>query len=298
MIEYVIFFITLIGLIMGSITDIQRREVPDWISYGMVFSALALRFMYSVVTMQWSYFLYGLLGFGILFGLAYLMFYTGQWGGGDSKVLIAMGALFATFPEFLQKMFNPFFGGFPFLIAFWINLLLVGAIYAIVWSIVVGIFHYKDFMKTFKEKLAHKGLEKVKHFIYIFSGAIVLSAFFFSDWIARMAIVFIGFLLLSTYFVWIAIKSIEESCMYQKVKPEELTEGDWVVKDIIIDNKFICGPKTLGVELKHIRKLKELYKEKKIDKIIIKTGIPFIPSFLVAFIITCVWGNFIIAFIV
>ncbi len=73
MIDVLIFLVTLVALIVGSITDFQRREVPDWISYGMMFSGLGLRLIYSVVTGEWLFFGYGALGFGVLFGLAALI---------------------------------------------------------------------------------------------------------------------------------------------------------------------------------------------------------------------------------
>ncbi|MFP4112126.1 MAG: prepilin peptidase [Candidatus Woesearchaeota archaeon] len=297
MIDFAIFGVTFIGLLVGSITDIQRREVPDWISYGMVFAGLGLRFLHSVVTGEWLYFLWGLLGFGILFGLAYLMFYTGQWGGGDSKLLIAMGALMATFPAFLNDWFNPFFAGFPFLIAFWINLLIVGAIYAIFWSIIVGMIHRKEFAKTMKKKLSGKLMTRIRHIIYAISTICLVAAFAVQIIFIRIVLAVAGIFILLTYFAWVSIKAVEESCMYKKVLPKELTEGDWIVKDIVIDGKFICGPRTLGVEEKHIRKLKEFYKQDKVQKILIKTGIPFIPSFFVAFIVTCIWGNFVVGMI-
>lgn len=295
MIDYFIFGIAFFGLLIGSITDIKKREVPDWISYGMVFSALGLRLLHSLITGDWMYFVWGLLGFGILFGLAYLMFYTGQWGGGDSKLLIAMGALFATFPSFLKETFNPFFGGFPFLVAYWLNILIVGAVYAIIWSFIVGVIHFKQFSKKSKEKL--KKFRTSRYVIYALALVFFTVSFLIDNFVIKIAVIMLGLLVFVSYFMWIFIKAVEESCMYKHVSPSELTEGDWVVKDIIVNGKFICGPKNLGVEMRHINRLKELEKQNKLKRVLIKTGIPFIPSFFVAFIITCIWGNFIIALI-
>jgi hypothetical protein len=79
--------------------------------------------------------------------------------------------------------------------------------------------------------------------------------------------------------------------MIKKVKPEQLTIGDWIVNDVVVDGKRICGPKDLGIEEKQIKKLLRLKKKNKIKLVIIKEGIPFIPSFLASFIITFIWGN-------
>ena len=96
---------------------------------------------------------------------------------------------------------------------------------------------------------------------------------------------------LTTFYVWIFVKSIEKSSMYKLVEPNKLTEGDWIVKDVYINKQYITGPKDLGIEKKQIKLLIEAYKRKKIGKVLIKEGIPFVPSFLIAFIITFVIGN-------
>ena len=81
-----LFIITaLIALIIASYTDITTREVPDWINYGLIIFGLGARLIYSLVTFEWSYILNGLLGFGCFLVVSLIMFYMGQWGGGDSK---------------------------------------------------------------------------------------------------------------------------------------------------------------------------------------------------------------------
>ncbi|RLI48695.1 MAG: hypothetical protein DRP09_21205, partial [Candidatus Thorarchaeota archaeon] len=92
-------------------------------------------------------------------------------------------------------------------------------------------------------------------------------------------------------YVWIFIKAVEQSCMYKFVKPSQLTEGDWIAKDIVVGKKRIAGPKDLGIEKKQIHELIELYKQKKVNKVLIKQGIPFVPSFLIAFIVSIIYGN-------
>ncbi len=70
-----------------------------------------------------------------------------------------------------------------------------------------------------------------------------------------------------------------------------MTEGDWIAKEIKYKGKVITGPKDLGIEKKQINKLKRLFKLNKIRKVLIKEGIPFVPSFLAGWIITVVWGS-------
>ena len=94
-----------------------------------------------------------------------------------------------------------------------------------------------------------------------------------------------------TFYLWLGVKAVENSCMLKYVSPEKLTEGDWIAKDIKIGGKYIAGPKDLGIEKKQIKKLMELYKKRKVKKVLIKEGIPFVPSFLIAFILTIIFGN-------
>ena len=53
----------------------------------------------------------------------------------------------------------------------------------------------------------------------------------------------------------------------------------------------MTGPKDLGISKSKIRKLVEFYKKGKVRKILIKEGIPFVPSFLMAYIFTLIFGN-------
>ena len=67
-------------------------------------------------------------------------------------------------------------------------------------------------------------------------------------------------------------------------------EGYIDLKDYFVDGKKICGPKDLGISKKQIRQMIALKQKKKINKIKIKEGIPFVPSFLIAFILSLMFG--------
>ena len=81
--------------------------------------------------------------------------------------------------------------------------------------------------------------------------------------------------------------------MLKYVLPKQLTEGDWIAKDVKVDGKYITGPKDLGIEKKQIRRLVSFYKKNKVKKILIKEGIPFVPNFFIAYVVTLIFGNFI-----
>ncbi|HME86861.1 MAG TPA: A24 family peptidase, partial [Candidatus Nanoarchaeia archaeon] len=135
MIDLILIILTLITLTVSSITDFKRREVPDWISHGFVAGALGIRLLFSILNNDYSLFTTGVLGAGIFFGISYVAYYLGQWGGGDVKIAAGMGAVLG----FSQLSF-----------LFVILLLFAGAIYGIFYSMTLAIIHRKEFSRTFK----------------------------------------------------------------------------------------------------------------------------------------------------
>ena len=80
--------------------------------------------------------------------------------------------------------------------------------------------------------------------------------------------------------------------MYKKMQTSNLREGDWITKKIIIDGKTIYSPKSTGVTNKQIEIIKKHKKE-----VVVKEGIVFIPVFLIATIISLIYGNIFLLFI-
>ena len=209
------------------------------------------------------------------------MFYAGQWGGGDSKMLMGLGALLGL--EFRLD---------SFLITLLINILILGALYGLLWSIWLAMKNSRKFVAKYTEIIRKKIYAREQRFM-LFSLVLLLFLMIFIKLdIIKIAIFAVMILLFTTFYLWIAIKVIENVAMYKKVFPEKLTEGDWIAKDIIVEGRYICGPKDLGIEKKQIKKLIQLKKNHKIRRILIKEGIPFVPSFLLAFIASLYYGNF------
>ena len=136
--------IALIVLIIGSITDIKKREVHDFVSYGLIFAAFGAALLYSII--YWDYTVLAQTAMGFIIGviIAYGMFYLGQWGGGDSKLIMGLGAVlgFNVFAIFGAKDY--------WLLIMLVNIVFVGAIYGLIWSIYLAIKHKKAFMKNLR----------------------------------------------------------------------------------------------------------------------------------------------------
>ncbi|MAE43296.1 hypothetical protein CMO93_05975 [Candidatus Woesearchaeota archaeon] len=279
---FIPYSIGFLALLIGSYTDLRTREVPDWLNFGLIGTGFGINLLFSIIYWKLNFITYSVIGFGIFLVIAYIMFYAGQWGGGDSKMLMGLGALIGV---------NIFAIKFSFLASFLINALLVGALYGILWSIFLIFKNKKKFFKSLKKYVSNKKTIKIKKIIFILFIILILIAILVQDFFVRLIFLYIALISIITFYLWLIIKAVENSCMLKYVLPSQLTEGDWIAKDIKFKGKYITGPKDLGIEKKQINKLISLYKKKKVNKILIKEGIPFVPSFFIAYVVTLVFGN-------
>jgi prepilin signal peptidase PulO-like enzyme (type II secretory pathway) len=272
--------IALSALLVGSYTDLRTREVPDWVNLGLIGAGFGINLLFTAVYLKISFIVNSIIGFSIFFGIAWIMFYTGQWGGGDSKILMGLGAMIGI---------DVFSGKMPFLADFLVDALIIGALYGILWSFFLIFRNKKKFLKSFGKYSKKSG--SVKNIVLVVFIVLISTAFFVPDVFIRLTFLYLALISVITFYLWIAIKAVEDSCMLKYVKPQQLTEGDWIAKEIKIGKKYIAGPKDLGIEKKQIMKLKALYKQGRIKKVLIKEGIPFVPSFLIAYVIALFFGN-------
>jgi hypothetical protein len=90
---------------------------------------------------------------------------------------------------------------------------------------------------------------------------------------------FAALLIFISPYLYIAAKAIDESCMIKKVNPKNLTEGDWLYKDVTISGKVIKA-RWEGLseeEVKFLKKTKNV--------LLIRQGIPFSPVFLISYLL-------------
>jgi Flp pilus assembly protein protease CpaA len=278
--------ICIIALIIASYTDLKTREVPDWLNYSLIGIGLGVNAIYSIVSLNFSFIIQSILGLIVGLGIAYSMFYLGQWGGGDSKMIMGLGALIGL--ELSIK---------SFLLGLFINILLIGSIYGLIWSIILARKNKNRFTKEIKKIINNKKLIRSRLIIFIGSLLLLSPLFLIDIQSIIIPIILLIILINLTPYLWIFVRAVENSSMYKRITPDKLTEGDWIANNIRIDGKYISGPKDLGIEKKQINQLIDLWKKGKIKKVLIKEGMPFIPSFFIAFIITLIYGNLFIFFI-
>jgi prepilin peptidase CpaA len=78
-------FVTLVGA--AGLTDLRDRRIPNWLTLGILVSALALRALDGLGPLAM-----GAGGAGLGLAIAIVLFGLGAMGGGDGKLLIGVGA--------------------------------------------------------------------------------------------------------------------------------------------------------------------------------------------------------------
>lgn len=277
--------ITIIWVIFASITDLKKREVPDWLSYSLIIIGIIFSLINSIIKSNFFLLIKPLIGFITFFIIGNLMYYSKQWGGGDAKLLMSFGIIFASYPEFLLNYFGPNLE-LPFTLILLINIIVIGALYGIIWSIYLSINNKQKFLKEFKFLLEKN---KKGRYIITISTILLIILSLFLERELRLFTISLASLLFVFFYTSLFIRSVENSCMFKKLEVEKLTEGDWVTEKVIIDGKLIYSPRNIGVTKEDIISLNKL--KSRIKYVTIKEGIPFVPSFLIAIIVSLIFGS-------
>jgi len=410
MIIWITSAIALLVLLIGSYTDIKTREVPDWINYGAIFAGLGVRLLYSSITFDWMVFVEGLAGFGVCFLLACALFYLGQWGGGDAKMLMALGGLIG-----LDLSID------SLLLSFLINMMIIGGLFGLLWVFGLAFARWRKFFPEFKKELSQKKSVRIRMALFALALLIVIASFSTKEAALKVPLLFIAMITLVSFYLLTFVKIVEEVCMIKALKINVLTEGDWIQEDVHINNRvllkktgkpitqqergkldalkklnpfvdlqrisffvwrrklrlplaqlqpgdrlgesvqvrglklnkgvldedafwkiqnhlhahtlepalckiknrhgkiistnpfelttddtllepvfiqqYLCGPKDLGISRQQIDLLTQLQQKKKIQTVLVKEGMPFVPSFCLAFIVSLWVGNLLLLFI-
>lgn len=270
---------------IGSVADLRWREVPDWSNYFGISAALMIRTIYSLGTGSWGYVFEGLLGLGAMYCLACGLFYLGQWGGGDSKLLMALGAIFGL-------GFSPDSTG-GLMGSFLVNLILFGGIWGGFWSVKLAIEHQTEVSKAYKSLMRKKAVLHAKMYFFVIALGLLALAFAFpitspaGSYQFRIPLIILAATGLLTFYTWGFAKSVEKACFIKNVPVKNLEEGDWIQHDILVKGKRLAGPSDLGVSRDQIKALNL----SGLKTVTVKEGVPFVPGFFLAYAATILVGN-------
>lgn len=261
-----IFVLGLVWLVFATVQDLKTREVANWLNFSLILFALGFRFFYSLFESNWNFLFQGLIGFGIFFVLGNVLYYSRVFAGGDAKLFYALGAILPLDVLFMTNLLNFLY----FIVLF----LFSGAVYGMSFSLVLMKRNFKIFKKNFSVKFKKYNI----YFLFSLFFAIVflILGFFY------LLFLFVALLIFIFPYLFVYAKSVEDCCMIKLVSYKNLREGDWLAEDVKVGiGKIKANWEGLSSEdIKLIRKYKKFVK--------IKHGIPFVPAFLISYLIF--WG--------
>jgi Flp pilus assembly protein protease CpaA len=262
-------FLIILGIvwIIGAVLqDLRRREVDNIWNFSLIGIAIAYRLIVYAFNGNYWFALNGLIGFLIFLGLGNLFYYMRLFAGGDAKLLIALGTILPLSYEWMTNM--KIFG------IFLILSFLGGSIYALCWTMVLMTKNFKKF----KEEFLKQAKEYKKMFLI---GLVFATGWMVFIWFTgEFMLMLIALVILLFPFLFVFAKAIEECAMVKSVFPSQVTEGDWLYKDIIVNGKRIKA-NWEGISKEELKLIKSRHDK----KISIKYGIPFTPSFLFGFLV-------------
>jgi len=271
MFELLLVAIALIGSFAAGIHDLKTSNIPDKVCWVMIFSGLFIHTVNSFSTGDFSILINSLLFGGLFLAFGLLMYYTGQWGGGDGELLVAIGILLPNLS--LVKTY------FPFAISFFINSFFIGATFSIIYSLILVYKNPKISKKFFI------GLMDRKIIIMLFSFCFSIFFLFISQFILFAVSILIFILILFQKFS----KTIEES-FYCKIPVSKLKVDDMLGEDIPrlkLYKKHIKG--LTKDQVKKIRKIRRY--------VIIREGIRYGIVFPLTLLFTLLFGDFFLFFL-
>jgi Flp pilus assembly protein protease CpaA len=263
MIEVFLIILALIWLIFAVVSDLKTKEIPNWLNFSLIIFALGIRFFYSLFDNDWNILLQGVFGFAVFFILANILYSCRFFAGGDAKLMYALGPVLPFGTDFLSNA-NLFL---EFLFIF----LFAGAVYGMVVLLKLSTQNFLKIKKGFFKKIKSN---KTTVIIFFILGIILMILGYF-----YASLFVLGVLIFLTPYLVIYATIVDETCMVERVKTSQLTEGDWLHNDVKVGKNTIKY-KWEGLSMREIAILRKKYKY-----VLIKIGIEFSPVFLISFLI-------------
>ena len=280
------FAVGFVVLLLASITDLKTREVPDYLSFLLLAFSLGLSLISSALSWSLLPFLSSLLGFIVFYLIALALFYSGQWGGGDAKLFMGMGALFGIpFHLPLISMVPHTFSDVPFLFLFLFFSIFAGGIIGFSWLFYKLVTQRVALFPAIACAFEQPSVKRFRLLLYTFVFIVLASFFFVSDVFVRISLLLLCFLALVLFYLPVIIRVVEKHCMIREIPLAKLTLGDWIVQEIVVRGKRICGHGELGVTEEQLARLKKCH----VKNVLVKYGLPFVPSFFAGLVLSLIF---------
>ncbi len=274
-----LFWLFFIGIIIASLQDLKRREVDDWLNLFLLVTSFIFVFYKAIFERDATIIFQAGFALVIMFAFMNVFYYGRIFAGGDAKLLVAMTVFFVG-ADFNMTLIN--------IGIFLLFLMFSGSVYGMIYSFVL---YSKNFKKVNKEiglgvrswglggngkrgRPTFYGLKPKTYVWYWMLGIGILILFSYVNWFFLGLAVFM-FLLPVLY---VFAKALENISMVKNISGKDLREGDWLVEDVRVKGRIIKADWD-GLSSENIKLLKNKKKVK------IKEGLPFVPAFLIAFLL-------------
>jgi len=258
--------IALIGSIAAGAWDLKTTEVPDEIPVLMVGLGIFYWFINAVSTANFFAFGVSLVVGTVVLIFGWAMYKTKQWGGADALMLAAIGYVIPVYAM-----------GRIFMIDYIFNFFIVGAAYTIIYAIVLGFLNPKTFSYFIKD--VKENVKLVIGIPGIFAVFVVIMA---GLGVYTTPLLYILAIIIGITIFWRYGLVVENKVFRKRVHTKKLKPGD-----VIDDMRWI------GLTEKDIKAV-----QKKKKYAIVKEGIRFVPVFPISLVVTLIWGNILLFFVI
>jgi len=292
MIQLLLFVVALGGSTIAAAFDVKTTEIPDKISYAMIAIALVVYGAQSVMARSYMPILNSCAVGGVLFVFGFLLYYFGQWGGGDAKILAAIGFLLPNTNVFNSAFPNTMLW-FPFPASYLFNVFFIGAIYMLLYAFALAARNKKiihEFKRDVKATANIIVAASISLFVvFLFVNWFLMTRFqtplstpFPTSLVDNFHLILMGtltpiVLTIGVFLVWRFVRIVENVAFKKKIPVKKLNVGD-----VLLSSKF-----WEGIDEKEMARIRQSNKR----YVWIKEGVPFAPAFPLALLFTAYLGD-------
>lgn len=282
MFEQISLFVAFFGSTLAGIWDLKTTEIPDKIPHVMIVIAIIISLVRSFYEQSYLPLINSLICGGLLFAFGFVLYYSGQWGGGDAKVLSAIGFLI---PNMLKNSWFERFFPFPLgeMVSYTVNVFFIGTFYMLAYSFILAILNKKIISFFSKEVKASTDLIAVFSIslFFVFVALNLYLCYLFEVPVSLKFVLTNSFLPLiftvAIFLIWKFTKSVEEVGFKKKIPVSKLKIGDVLAESKLWE----------GITQKDLVRIKKSGKK----FVVIKEGVRFAPAFPLALFFTVYFGD-------
>ncbi len=233
---WLIHTIALAILVTASAVDLRKREVPDLLNYSLVAIGIILAVISSVYSHSIWPFVASIIGVVLGYSIGAVMFYSGQWGGGDAKMLMGLGALlgfdiYASIEKGIETVASSLF------VNVFVAILIAGVVYGLIYLLYLIIKKWKTFRKHLKIKLNTKEMIHKRWTVMITVSIGIIMCFLIADPFTKIIVASLAGLIFIGFYMFTYIKVVEHHLLTGPMKIVEITPGEWLSKDLFVKAK-------------------------------------------------------------